>query len=51
MNWSDYLRQQEVIENCRQHYYDSMVSDIIDSTEDYDEDDEYDDENEEEDEE
>ena len=47
MNWSDYLRQQEVIENCRQHYYDSMVSD---STEDYYENDEYDDENEEEDE-
>lgn len=39
MNWSDYLRQQEVIENCRQHYYDSMVADIIEC----DEDDEYED--------
>lgn len=47
MEWSDYLRQQEVIENCRQHYYDSMMSDIIDSTEDYDEDDdEYEEEDE-----
>lgn len=37
MNWSDYLRQQEVIENCRQHYYDSMVADITEC-DDYDED-------------
>lgn len=38
MNWSDYLRQQEVIENCRQHYYDSMVADITECDEDYDDD-------------
>lgn len=46
MNWSDYLKQQEVIENCRQHYYDSMVDEDYDNNDD--EDDEYKDEEEDE---
>ena len=50
MNWSDTLRERQVIEDCRQHYYDQMAGLNDDYEDDY-EDDEDEEENEEEDEE
>ena len=47
MDWSDYLRQQAVIEDCRQSYYDNMVKDITEC-DDYDDEDDYEDEDNEE---
>ena len=47
MDWSDYLRQQVVIEDCRQSYYDNMVKDITEC-DDYDDEDDYEDEDNEE---
>lgn len=42
MDWSDYLRQQAVIEDCRQSYYDNMVKNITecDYEDDYNNEDE-----------
>lgn len=46
MDWSDYLRQQAVIEDCRQSYYDNMVKDITEcDNNDYEDEDDYDEEN------
>lgn len=47
MDWSDYLRQQAVIEDCRQSYYDNMVRDITEC-DDYEDDYEDEEDNEEE---